>query len=248
MTTVVLVADPPVEGIACQRLLEETELTPADGLELYRALLGDTMETLARSTIDILVNYPTAEGLPAGADPEADLREIAAEAMSADRLADVRFEPQVGSNFSAIAGNAITHLVRDEGRQSAAALRPCVPRLARSVVDEATLNLRRDDVILGPAARGDVYFAGFAEPIDFEDAFETRPIEELTRRATEADLDVGFVQQRTVLDSPADFRTVRSRIEADHLAGKPVPERFWNVIQERGIEVEDGVVQSAETA
>ncbi|MFB6109956.1 MAG: DUF2064 domain-containing protein [Halodesulfurarchaeum sp.] len=227
MTTVVLVADEPVEGVACGDLVEQTDLTPADGLALYRAVVGDTMATLARSTVDVLVNYPPGS--------EDDLREIAAEAMPADRFEAVRFEPQVGSDFSAIAGNAITHLIREEERQSATALRPCTPRLARSIVDEAALNLRREDVVLGPADRGQVYLAGFAELIDFADAFEGAPIEELTRRAREADLSVGFVRHRTLLSSASDLGTVRRRIEADRLAGKPVPERLWSVLQDRDL-------------
>ena len=239
MTTVVLVADEPAEGVACGDLVAETDLTPADGLALYRAMLGDTMATLARSTIDILVNYPEGS--------EDELRAIAAEAMPADRFEDVRFEPQVGSDFSAIAGNAITHLIRDEDRQSAAALRPCTPRLARSIVDEAILNLRRDEVMLGPADRGQVYLAGFAEPIDFAGVFAENPIEEVTRRSRAADLSVGFVRHRTLLSSAEDLETVRRRIAADHLAGKPVPERLWTVLQERGLGVEEGNVQRTAT-
>lgn len=251
MTTVVLLPDPPVEGIACQRLVEETSLTPADGLALYRALLADTMVTLERSTIDILVNYPTQEDLPADADPEdpkAELRKIAARAMEPDRFEGVRFEPQVGSDFSAKAGNAITHLVRDEDLQSAAVLRPCVPRLARSVIDEAALKLRRADVVIGPANRGEVYYAGFSDLIDFEGVFETRPLEEITRRAVEAGLEVDFQRSRELLWEPADLVGVLSRLNADTLAGKPVPEHTWETVQKREIAMRDGEFTSRDAA
>jgi len=246
MTTVVLLPDPPVEGQACESLVEETALSPADGLALYRAMLGDVLETLERSTIDVLVNYPTAEDLPSGSDidPETELREIAATAMGPDRFEDVRFEPQVGSDFSAKAGNAITHLLREEGVQSAAALRPCVPRLIRSIVDEGALKLRRADVVLGPAPRGEVYYAGFSDLIDFEGAFADRPVETLTRRAREEDLTVDFLRQRTLLDQPADLVGVVTRLQADVLAGDPVPERLWETIQEREIAVRDGAIVS----
>ncbi|MFB6085183.1 MAG: DUF2064 domain-containing protein [Halodesulfurarchaeum sp.] len=238
MTTVVLLPDPPIEGVACRSLVEKTALTPGDGLALYRALLADTMVTLERSTIDILVNYPTQDDLPedvTDVDPEAELRQIAARAMEPDRFEEVRFEPQVGSDFSAKAGNAITHLVRDEDLQSAAVLRPCVPRLARSVIDEAALKLRRADVVIGPASRGDVYFVGFSDLIDFESVFETRPVEGITRRAVEAGLEVDFQRSRELLWEPADLASVLSRLNAETLAGKPVPEHTWETIQEREI-------------
>ncbi|MFW6383989.1 MAG: hypothetical protein ACOCZC_01155 [Halodesulfurarchaeum sp.] len=246
MTTVVLLPEPPVEGVACASLVKNSALTDADGVALYRAMLGDVLETLAGSTVDVLVNYPTAEDIPAGADadPESDLRAIAGKAMGPDRFEDVRFEPQVGSDFSAKAGNAITHLLREEEVQSAAALRPCVPRLVRSIVDEGALKLRRADVVIGPGPRGQVFFAGFSAPIDFAEAFADRPVETLTRRAREADLDVDFLRQRTILDRPSDLIGTLSRLQADVLAGKPVPERSWKTVQERGIDVRDGEVVS----
>ena len=246
MTTVVLIPDPPVEGQACAELVEQTPLSPADGLALYRAMLGDVLEVLEQSTVDVLVNYPTNEALPAGSevDPEIELREIAAKAMGADRFEAVRFEPQVGSDFSAKAGNAITHLLREEDVQSAAALRPCVPRLVRSIVDEGALKLRRADAVLGPAPRGDVYYAGFSELIDFEGVFEERAVETLARRARAEDLAVDFLRQRTLLHQPADLVGLVSRLQADVLAGHPVPERLWETMQERGIGVEDGAIVS----
>lgn len=248
MTTVVLVPEPPVEGVACADLVAETALTPADGLALYRALLADTMVTLQRSTIDILVNHPTPADVPDDVeevDPKAELREIAAKAMEPDRFEAVRFEPQVGSDFSAKAGNAITHLIREEGVQSAAVLRPCVPRLARSIIDEGALKLRRADVVLGPASRGDVYFAGFSELIDFEGVFATRSIEEVTRRAVAADLEVDFLRMRERLQAPADLTGVLARLNANTLADKQVPEHVWEAMQEREIEVRDGTITSA---
>ena len=247
MTTVVVVPDPPVEGVACKSLVEGTALTPADGLALNRAMLADTMGTLERSTVDILVNYPTEEELPDGEtsiDPKTEVRKIVATAMSPDRFEEVRFEPQVGSNFSAKAGNAVTHLVRDEEVQSAAALRPCVPRLVRSIVDEAALKLRRADVVLGPAHRGQVYYAGFSDLIDFTDVFEDRPVEAITRRARAEGLDVDFLRNRELLAEPVDFEGVLSRLTADALADKQVPEQLWETIQERGIELKHGEIVS----
>lgn len=246
MTTIVLLPDPPVEGVACERLVAETDLTPADGVAIYRSTVADTLATLEEGTVDALVNYPTEDDLPDGidgVDPETELREIAATALSPEGFEDVRFEPQVGSNRSAKAGNAITHLVRDEGEQSAAVLFP-VPRLVRSIVDEAALKLRRADVVIGPAGRGEVYYAGFSELIDFTDVLEERPVEEVARRAREKDFQVDFVRSREVLSGAPDFEGVLSRITADVLADKPVPEHLWRTIQERGIRIEDGTITS----
>jgi hypothetical protein len=246
VTTVVLLPDPPVEEIAGERLVAETDLTPADGLAIYRATLADTLSTLEEGTADVLVNYPPADDLPANSDglnPETELRRIAGTVMTPEAVEAVRFEPQVGSDRSARAGNAITHLVRDEGEQSAAVLFP-TPRLVRSIVDEASLKLRRADVVLGPATRGEVYYAGFADLIDFTDVFAERPIGAITRRAREADLDVDFVRTREVLDGKASFEGVLTRIRADAIAEKPVPEHLWETIQERNIRIEDGRITS----
>ncbi len=244
MTIVVLMADAPVEGVACRELVEETPLSPADGLALYTAILEDVFETLAESTVDVLVNYPPADDLPddvADPDrrPEVALRALAGTVVEPDRLDDFRFEVQVGSNFSSKAGNAITHLIRDEERTSASVLRPCVPRLVRSVVDEAAIKLRRNDVVLGPAGDGDVYFAGFVEPIDFADAFEANAMETIASRAGEEGLTVDFAREREVLDSARALRTVVTRLRAELLAGNPVPEHTWNFVEDRGLRVED---------
>ncbi len=248
MTTVVLLADAPVEGVACQDLVADTALTPADGLAIYEALVADTLATMERSTIDMVVNYQPAEAVPDeadGPDPETRLREIAGSVMTPDRFEDLRFEPQVGSDDSAVVGNAITHLVRDEGVQSAAMLRPCLPRVTRSILDEGALKLRRSDVVLGPAPDGEIYYAGFGELIDFESVLEDRPIETITMRAAADDLDVDFLRNRALVSDARTFASAVARINADALAGKPVPEHFWETLQDREIEVGDDGIRSA---
>lgn len=251
MTVVVLVADAPVEGVACEELVAETPLSESDGVALYRAVLKDVFATLADSTIDPLVNYPGPDDLPADAapaeDPEAILRGLAASVVEPDRLSDFRFEVQIGSNFSAKAGNAITHLLEDEERTSASALRPCVPRLVRSVVDEAAIKLRRNDVVLGPAGDGEVYFAGFQDTIDFTDVFEEKALESVAGRAGDQGLTVDFARPREVLDSARSLRTVVTRLRAEMLAGNPVPEHTWAFIEDRGLRVEDGTLVMDDT-
>lgn len=246
MTVVVLMADAPVEGVACRELIEGTPLSPADGLALYNAVLKDVFETLAESTVDVLVNYPGPDDLPADVEPDRDpevaLRALAGTAVEPDRLDEFRFEVQVGSDFSAKAGNAVTHLLRDEERTSASVLRPCVPRLVRSVIDEAAIKLRRNDVVLGPAGDGEVYFAGFVEPIDFTDAFEENALETIASRAGEDGLTVDFARERELLHSPRALRSVVTRLRAELLAGNPVPEHTWGFIEDRGLRVEDGAL------
>lgn len=250
MTVVVLMADAPVEGVACSELLAETPLSESDGVDLYRALLKDTFETLAESTVDVLINYPAPDDIPEDVtldqQPEAELRAIAASVVDPDRLQDFRFEVQVGSNFSAKAGNAITHLIRDEEQHSAAVLRPCVPRLVRSVVDEASIKLRRNDVVLGGAGDGRIYYAGFTELIDFTDVFEENALEQVALRAGEEGLTVDFARDREVLNSVRDLRSIVTRLRAEMLAGNSVPTHLWQFIEERGLRVEDGKLLTSE--
>ena len=252
MTIVVVIADPPVDGAGvCEEIVAETELTPADGVELYAAVLKDVFTALAESTVDVLINYPPREDLPEGAElqrsPEAILRGLAGSVVDPDRLEDFRFEVQVGSDFSATAGNAITHLLREEERASASVLRPCVPRLVRSIVDEAAIKLRRTDVVLGPAGGGDVYFAGFTQPIDFAGVFEESALEEIAARAGADGLTVDFVRDREVLDAARDLGSVVTRFRAQQLAGKPVPTHVWSFIEDRGLEVRDGRLRVQES-
>lgn len=250
MTNLVVIADPPVEGGGdCEEIVARTPLTVEDGVALYRAVLKDVFEALAESNVDVIVNYPNEEDLPPSADlegsPEAVLRALVGSVVEPDRLDDFRFEVQVGSTFSAKAGNAITHLLEQEERASASVLRPCTPRIVRSIVDEAAIKLRRAEVVLGPAGDGEVYFAGFTRPIDFTDVFEENPIEEIAGRAGEAGLSVDFVRHREVLKTPRDFRSVLTRLRADRLAGKPVPRHLWTFIEDRTLSVEDGAVVRA---
>lgn len=247
MTTVVLIADPPVEGAGdCSDVVSRTPIPENDGPVLYRAVLKDVFSALAESTVDVLVNYPSPEDVPDSADldrsPETILRGIAGAVVDPDRLEDFRFEVQVGSDFSAKAGNAITHLLDSEDRTSAAVLRPCVPRLVRSVLDEASIKLRRTEVVLGPAGNGEVYYAGFTEPIDFTDVFEDRPLEEIAGRAGESGMRVDFLRNRGVLGSETDLTSEITRVRAERLAGKQVPSHFAAFVADRGLSVDDGEI------
>ncbi|MFB6082455.1 MAG: DUF2064 domain-containing protein [Halanaeroarchaeum sp.] len=243
MTVAVALVDPPREGLVCDDLVEQTPLSAADGAVLYDAMLADFFATMAETNVDLLVNYPAADDLPEGfreGDPEAEIRDVAASVLDDEDLEQVRFEVQVGSNRAARIGNAITHLLRDEGATSAALLDHRTPLLERSVVDEAAINLRRSETVVGPAADGQVYFAGFREPIDFADVFCGSPIENVVERSIDEGHTVDFVRRREVVTHPRDLRTVVSLLRARRAADSRVPSNTMRVVDDLGLRVADG--------
>jgi len=169
MTVIAVLASPPREGLVLPALSETSPLSAAAVTDLYEAMLADTFQAIDRSGAELLVNYPDSEQLPdahrTDTEPVAELRAIVADAL--DDPSDVRFEPQVGSTFSARAGNTVTHLLREEEAASAAIIRGTAPLLSRTMIDGAAMKLRTNDVVVGPASEGRVYYAGFTEVIDF---------------------------------------------------------------------------------
>ncbi|MFB6218960.1 MAG: DUF2064 domain-containing protein, partial [Halobacteriaceae archaeon] len=157
----------------------------------------------------------------AGLDPEA-----------------VRLEVQAGSTLAARAGNAVTHLLREEGADTAAVLDPTAPLLDRTVVDSAAMKLRSDGAVLGPDAAGGVYFAGFADTIDFADAYAPPALRTLARRAAGAGLGVGFLRQLTAVRTGDDLRAAVAGIEARRVAGRPVPAETAARLDDLGVGVE----------
>ncbi|MFB6124358.1 MAG: DUF2064 domain-containing protein [Halanaeroarchaeum sp.] len=243
MTVAVALVDPPREGLTLPSLVERTALSPADAAALGEATLEDFFRTMAETNVDLLVNYPAAEDLPEGhreGDPEAEIREVAAGVLDDEALEKVRFEVQVGSSRAARLGNAITHLLEEEGETSAGLIDHRVPLLERSVVDEAAIKLRRSQTVLGPGADGEVYFAGFRDPIDFTDVFAGSTIETMVERANDREHKVDFVRRREILTHPRDLRTVVSLLRARRAAGRRVPEHTMRVVDDLGLRVADG--------
>lgn len=242
MTVVVALVDPPREGVALANVVEETALSPADGVTLYEGMLADFFAVTAEANVDVLVNYPTEDVLPDGQEgsPEAEIRSVAARALDAEDLTDVRYEVQVGSTPSARIGNAITHLLRDEDETSAVFVDHRVPFLDRSVIDQAAIDLRRSETVVGPAADGSVFLAGFKEPIDFADIFEGVPIENVVSRTVEEGYTVDFVRRREVVATPRDLKTVVSLLRARQMADKRVSTHTTAAVDELGLRVEDG--------
>lgn len=242
MTVVAVLADPPRPGLALPALAGSSPLSEADAADLYAALLKDTFRAVERSGADLLVNYRPDESLPdehvAGTASEAELRTLAGEAL--DDVTDARFEAQVGSTFSARAGNTATHLLREEGAGSVAVIRGTAPLLTRSVVDSAAMKLRTNATVLGPTTRGRTYFAGYTAPVDYADAFGDGELEVLTRRARDADHDVEFIPLQVAVETGADLRDLLPVLWARIAADRVVPEHTATFVYERGLRVRDG--------
>lgn len=247
MTVVAVLADPPREGHVLRTLVETSPLSPADAARLYEALFRDTVAAVDRSAGDLLVNYAPEGDLPEDVrgetPPEAQLRAIAFDEIDDRESRDaVRFEPQVGSTLAARAGNTATHLLREEGASSVAIVRPTAPFLVRTVLDSASMKLRRSSVVLGPAPGGRVYYAGFGEPIDFTDAWAPPALSTLADRATDADCDVDFVEMQPTIETGQDLAAALVQLRARVAAERIVPVNTATVLSELDVDVavEDG--------
>jgi len=227
MTLLVAMVDPPREGLVLSTLVDTSPVTPAEAVDLYRAMVMDLLRAGVESGGDVLVNYRPDDLLPEShrraRTSESAVRELAAEALDADELADVRFEVQVGSSHEARVGNAVTHLLEREGESSVAVAAPTAPLLGRTTLDSAAMKLRRRDVVLGPAAEGRVYYAGFDAPVDFAGAYAVPELETLTARALDAGLDVDFLPESVALRTGTDLCTLLARVDARRRAGRIVP-------------------------
>ncbi|MDB9232436.1 DUF2064 domain-containing protein [Halorubrum ezzemoulense] len=244
MTVVVLLANPPREGLVGTAIAESTPLSAAEAADLYEAQFRDAVLAVDRSGGELLVNYPDDEDLPAEhrteTSPEAELRMLVADTLGGTD--EVRFERQVGSSFGARAGNTVTHLLREEGADSVAVVTPTAPLLSRTSVDSAAMKLRTTEVVLGPSTDGRAYYAGFTEPIDFDGAFEAPALPTLAERGRDADRSVDFVEPSPSLETGADLLDVVPMLRARFAAERVVPDYTAAFVHEKGLDVvvEDG--------
>ncbi|KAB1188136.1 MULTISPECIES: DUF2064 domain-containing protein [Haloferax] len=246
MTVIAVLAEPPRPGLVLPDLAETSPLTEREAADLYAAMLKDICIAVERSGGDLLVNYRSDDDLPdefvGDVSAEAEVRSIVTDALGGTD--DVRFEPQVGSTFSARAGNTVTHLLEEEAVHSVAVVRPNVPQLGRTHIDSAAMKLRSTPVVLGPSTEGRVYFSGFREPFDFTDAYADPEVETLAEHADDAELGLDYIQMLSVVETGADLATLvpilRSRVEAERV----VPEHTTTLVFEAGLRVEsdDGVL------
>ncbi|GGL23495.1 hypothetical protein GCM10009037_03810 [Halarchaeum grantii] len=226
MTILVAMLDPPREGLVLPGLADSV-LTPAEVVDLYRAMAKDLLRAGADSGGDLLVNYRPddllAEPHRRAKSSEDAVRELAAEALDDEELEEARFEVQVGSSYDARVGNTVTHLLEREEASSVAVADPVAPLLGRKNLDSAAMKLRRRDVVLGPASDGRVYYAAFAEPIDFAGAYAVPEVDTLAARARDAGLDVDFLPESVAVHGPTDLRTLLACVDARRRAGRGVP-------------------------
>jgi glycosyltransferase A (GT-A) superfamily protein (DUF2064 family) len=225
MTVVVVMVDPPRPGLALPNVAASAPLTEAEAADLYAAMLKDTFLAVDNSGGELLVNYRPDDLLPEAyrteTSPEAEVRALAADAL--EDVADARFEPQVGSDLSARAGNTVTHLLREEGADSVAVMPGTAPLVARTTIDTAAVSLRRSPVVLGPGTEGRVHYAGFTEPIDFTGALASPALPTLADHAADAGLDTSFVELSPVVERGADLLTLLPMLRARRSAGKALP-------------------------
>lgn len=239
---VVVPVDPPRDGLVLSLLVDQTPLTDAEARSLYEAAVADVCWAVAGSGGDLLINYRDAETLPeahADGDPEAEVRALVLDALGGETDADVRFERQVGSSRSARVGNTVTHLLEQEDAQSVGVLEPTVPLVNRTEIDGAAMSLRRHEVVLGPSDEGSVYFAGFADPIDFTDAYATPALSTMSRRASDAGLGVGFAPMLPTVSTPSGLRATVAGLEARQAAERPGSEATAALVDELGLTVGD---------
>ena len=239
MTTIAVLADPPRSGLVATELAATSPLSEAEAAQWYEAVLKDMFVAIDRSGGELLVNYRPDDLLPddhvTETASEAALRAVAASTL--DDIDEVRFEPQVGSTVDARAGNTVTHLLREEGVNSAAVVEPTIPFLTRPLIDNAAMKLRRSAVVLGTSTRGRVYYAGFTEPIDFADAFAEPALETLTARGRDTGEDVDFLPVQPVVETGGDLLDVLPILNARIGAERAVPVHTATVADDLGLRV-----------
>lgn len=237
MATVAVLADPPVEGVVLPEIVAETPLSAAEAARLYEAMVVDVCRAVEHGGGDLLVNYRVPGAAPDDLDPEGLLRELLAEELRAP--GDARYEPQVGETYAGRAGNTVTHLLDREGEDTVAAVTPSAAFLRREQIGSAAMKLRSSAVVLGPAPGGRVYYAGFAEPVDFSDAFAPPAVGTLTDRARDADLAVDFLPMAPLVETAGDLATAIATLGARRRAGRIVPERTAATVEALGLSVAD---------
>ncbi|WP_232701803.1 hypothetical protein [Halobacterium wangiae] len=243
MTVVAVTIDPPRDGLVLPELPDTSPLTESEATSLYEAMAADAFLAAAESGGELLVNYRPdddlpSEHVPADADAEAEVRALVESVLDEEEREDVRVEVQVGSLKAARVGNTVSHLLEREGVTSAAVLEPDAPLFLRKDVDSAAMKLRRSPVVLGPAAAGRVYFAGFSDPIDFTGAYDVPPIENLTARALDAGHDVDFLPRTIRVRTGDDLRSLVAELGARHAAHRLVPPHTTAYVEELGLSVD----------
>ncbi|WP_181686049.1 DUF2064 domain-containing protein [Halorhabdus salina] len=218
MATVVVRVDRPVPGETLPALATATPLTDAEAATLYRRALQDVCGVIEESGASLLVTYPSTDG-----DGEGPVREAVVPGL--DDPSEGRFEPQVGSTPAARMGNTVTHLLEEEDESSVAVLDPTAVLATRSTIDQAAMKLRSSAVVVGPAAAGGIYYAGFTDTLDFDGIDRQPMVETIVERATDAELSADVLAPSPTLSTVQDLQSAVPILRARRQAGLPVPER-----------------------
>jgi hypothetical protein len=241
MTTVAVLADPPREGLVLPGIVETTPLSAADATELYAAALADVLGAVEASGGELLVNYRPEKSIPnehtGGESAESQVREVASAALA--EPAEARYEVQVGETFAGRAGNTATHLLDQEDVESVAIVPGSAAFLDRTAVDGAAMKLRGSEVVLGPGIDGDLYYAGFKQPIDFAEAYRPPAIETITERARAVDCEVDFLSTEPTLETPSGLANAVTLYRARSRADRIVPAHTAACIEELGLAFEE---------
>ncbi|MFO7926753.1 MAG: hypothetical protein ACQET5_15920 [Halobacteriota archaeon] len=237
MTTVAVLADPPRSDVVLPNLVTSSPLSGTDVVDLYTALLCDTVLAAERSGGELLVNYRPGDALGIDVDSEAEIRSVLDGVVDAD---SVRFEVQVGETFAGRVGNTATHLLETEGVGSVGITYPEAALLARTDIDGAAMKLRSSPVVLGPAPGGRVTYAAFSEPIDYADSYAPPALETLTDRALDSGLDVDFLETKPYLRTATDLAELVVQVRTRAKAGAIVPPHLasWIADSDLGVTAE----------
>jgi len=235
MTTVAVLADPPVER-AVLSSLTPTPLSATDTVQLYEALLADVCETVQHGEGELLVNYRSADQTPVE-NPERVLRTLLDDELPKPGAA--RYEPQVGESYSGRVGNTLTHLLEEEGEQTVAVVEPTAALFRREHLGTAMMKFRSSDVVLGPTPSGGVYFAGFTKTIDFEDAYKTPALETIANRAVDSGHAVDFLPTTPTVVDEESLKMLVTHVRARLTAQRLVPARTAARITEWGLRVDE---------
>lgn len=235
MTTVAVLADPPVEGAVLSSLTHEP-LSATEAVQLYSALLADVCETVQHGEGELLVNYRPAD--QSGVEnPERALRTLLDDELPEPAAA--RYEPQVGESYSGRVGNTLTHLIEEEAEQTVAVVEPTAALFRREHLGTAMMKLRSSEVILGPTPTGEVYFAGFTETIDFEEVYTTPALETFIDRAVDVDHAVDFLPTTPTVTDEETLKMMVTHVRARLAAERLVPARTAARITEWGLRVDE---------
>jgi 2-phospho-L-lactate guanylyltransferase (CobY/MobA/RfbA family) len=238
MATVAVLADPPIEGFVLPGLVADTPLSPDEASRLYGAMLVDVCRAVQHGGADLLVNYRDPDQVPGDVDSEGRLRDLLSGALEAP--SEARYEVQVGETFAGRAGNTVTHLLDREDEDTVAVVEPTAAFLGRQQIGTAAMKLRSSEVVLGPTAGGRLYYAGFAAPVEFTDAWARPAVETLAGRAREADLGVDFLPMSPVVETADDLASALAQLRARRRADRLVPARTAALVEELGLVPEAG--------